>query len=186
MLTLTAACLAGCDQQKALIEDKKEATKDAIDNRKDAVDAAAKDAKKQTEIDAAIDKAKIDAKTAATQAQLDADKKKADAQAALEKAKVDAVKWVSGDEKLKSYTDALRTADYRLTFPDDTPVKVLRRGTLSCSVAKALDAFDQSVAISFDRARRDEVSQRTDSPVIVHNVPFSVAIVAPPTAITFR
>ncbi len=49
-------------------------------------------------------------------------------------AKVDAVKFVSGDEKLKSYTDALRTADYRLTFPDGTPVKVLRRGTLSCSV----------------------------------------------------
>jgi tetratricopeptide (TPR) repeat protein len=48
-------------------------------------------------------------------------------------AKVDAVKFVSGDEKLKSYAEALRTADYRLTFPDDTPVKVLRRGTLSCS-----------------------------------------------------
>ena len=49
-------------------------------------------------------------------------------------ARVDAVKFVSGDEKLKSYTDALRTADYHLTFPDDTPVKVLRRGTLSCSM----------------------------------------------------
>jgi tetratricopeptide (TPR) repeat protein len=52
-----------------------------------------------------------------------------------EKAKVDAIKFVSGDEKLKSYTDALRTGDYHLTFPDDTPVKILRRGTLSCSVA---------------------------------------------------
>jgi tetratricopeptide (TPR) repeat protein len=49
-------------------------------------------------------------------------------------AKVDAVKFVSGDEKLKSYTDALRTADYHLTFPDNTPVKILRRGTLSCQV----------------------------------------------------
>jgi tetratricopeptide (TPR) repeat protein len=48
--------------------------------------------------------------------------------------KVDAVKFVSGDEKLKSYTEALRTADYHFTFPDDTPLKVLRRGTLSCSV----------------------------------------------------
>jgi tetratricopeptide (TPR) repeat protein len=48
--------------------------------------------------------------------------------------RVDAVKFVSGDEKLKSYTEALRTADYHLTFPDATPVKVLRRGTLSCSV----------------------------------------------------
>jgi len=48
-------------------------------------------------------------------------------------AKVDAVKYVSGDERLKSYTEALRTADYHLTFPDGTPVKILRRGTLSCS-----------------------------------------------------
>jgi Flp pilus assembly protein TadD len=49
-------------------------------------------------------------------------------------AKVDAVKFVSGDEKLKTFTEALRTADYHLTFPDNTPVKILRRGTLSCSV----------------------------------------------------
>ena len=50
-------------------------------------------------------------------------------------AKVDSVKFVSGDEKLKSFADALRTADYHLTFPDDTPVKVFRRGTLSCAIA---------------------------------------------------
>ena len=56
-------------------------------------------------------------------------------------AKVDAVKFMSGDEKLKSYTDALRTADFRLTFPDDTPVKVLRRGTLSCSVTSGKCEF---------------------------------------------
>jgi len=49
-------------------------------------------------------------------------------------ANVAAVKFISGDEKLKSFSDALRTADYHLTFPDNTPVKVLRRGTLSCSV----------------------------------------------------
>lgn len=52
-----------------------------------------------------------------------------------EVAKVEAVKFVSGDEKLKTYGEALRTADYHLTFPDDTPVKILRRGTLSCSTA---------------------------------------------------
>src|SRR5246500_1565442 len=49
-------------------------------------------------------------------------------------AKVDSVKFVSGDEKLKSFSEALRTADYHITFPDDTPVKVFRRGTLSCSM----------------------------------------------------
>jgi tetratricopeptide (TPR) repeat protein len=56
-------------------------------------------------------------------------------------AKVDAVKFVSGDEKLKLYTDALRTADYHLTFPDDTPVKVFRRGTLSCSMTTRTCTF---------------------------------------------
>jgi len=57
------------------------------------------------------------------------------------KAKADAIRFVSGDEKLKSYTDALRTADYHLMFPDDTPVKVLRRGTVSCSVEKGKCEF---------------------------------------------
>jgi len=50
-------------------------------------------------------------------------------------AKAESVKFVSGDEKLKIFTDALRTADYRLTFPDDAPLKILRRGILSCSTA---------------------------------------------------
>ncbi len=48
-------------------------------------------------------------------------------------AKVEAVKFISGDEKLKVYTDALRTAAYDVTFPDDMPIKILRRGVLSCS-----------------------------------------------------
>ncbi len=65
-------------------------------------------------------------------------------------AKVDAVKFVSGDEKLKSYTEALRTADYHLTFPDDTPVKVFRRGTLSCSMTTG------NVRFVSDAARRRE------------------------------
>ena len=49
--------------------------------------------------------------------------------------KAESVRFVSGDEKLKSFTDALRTAEYHATFPDDVPVKILRRGTLSCSAA---------------------------------------------------
>jgi tetratricopeptide (TPR) repeat protein len=56
-------------------------------------------------------------------------------------ATVEAVKFASGDEKLKVFTDALRTAEYRLSFPDDTPVKILRRGTLSCSTATGNCAF---------------------------------------------
>ena len=56
-------------------------------------------------------------------------------------ARVDSVKFVSGDEKLKSFSEALRTADYHLTFPDDTPVKVFRRGTLSCSMTTRTCTF---------------------------------------------
>ena len=56
-------------------------------------------------------------------------------------ATVEGVKFVSGEEKLKIFTDALRTADYHLTFPDDTPVKILRRGTLSCSMAAGNCSF---------------------------------------------
>src|SRR5580658_6570912 len=56
-------------------------------------------------------------------------------------ATVEAVKFASGDEKLKVFTDALRTAEYRLSFPDETPVKFLRRGTLSCSTTTGNCAF---------------------------------------------
>jgi len=47
-------------------------------------------------------------------------------------ATVEGTSFVNGDEKLKPLADALRTAKFSQTFPDDTPVKVLRRGTLSC------------------------------------------------------
>jgi tetratricopeptide (TPR) repeat protein len=53
----------------------------------------------------------------------------------------ESVRFVSGEEKLKFYIDALRTADYRLTFPDDTQVKILRRGILSCSTATGTCLF---------------------------------------------
>lgn len=42
-------------------------------------------------------------------------------------------KFVSGDEKLKSFVTALQSAHYGLSFPDDTATKALRRGTLSCT-----------------------------------------------------
>jgi tetratricopeptide (TPR) repeat protein len=46
---------------------------------------------------------------------------------------VTAAKYVSGDEQLKTLTEALRAIKYPLMFPDDTATKVLRRGVLSCS-----------------------------------------------------
>jgi tetratricopeptide (TPR) repeat protein len=43
------------------------------------------------------------------------------------------VKFVSGDEKLQAYAEPLQRLDYKLSMPDDTPTKILRRGALSCS-----------------------------------------------------
>lgn len=50
---------------------------------------------------------------------------------------VDAVSFISGDERLRTLTAALAKADYKTTFPDTAPVKILRRGTLSCDSAGA-------------------------------------------------
>ena len=45
---------------------------------------------------------------------------------------VEGVSFVSGEEKLKPLSEVLRSAKYIQKFPDDTPVKILRRGTLWC------------------------------------------------------
>ena len=39
---------------------------------------------------------------------------------------------MKGNEKLKALSDELRDARYSQKFPDETPVKIVRRGTLSC------------------------------------------------------
>jgi tetratricopeptide (TPR) repeat protein len=49
----------------------------------------------------------------------------------------DDVKFVTGDDSLKVFSEALRAAQYRQSAPDETRVKVLRRGTLSCAAAAA-------------------------------------------------
>jgi tetratricopeptide (TPR) repeat protein len=46
---------------------------------------------------------------------------------------VAAAKFISGEEELKPLTEDLRNAKIDFVFPDDTPTKILRRGTLSCS-----------------------------------------------------
>jgi len=48
-------------------------------------------------------------------------------------ARVSAAKFISGEEKLKPLAENLRNAKTDFVFPDDTPTKILRRGTLSCS-----------------------------------------------------
>ena len=51
------------------------------------------------------------------------------------KAHVDAAQFVSGDAQLKPFADRLRSLDYGAMFPDATAIKIIRRGTLSCSAA---------------------------------------------------
>jgi len=46
---------------------------------------------------------------------------------------IEDVKFVSGSEGLKDVVEALRRANYSQKVPDQTAVKILRRGTLSCS-----------------------------------------------------
>ena len=45
---------------------------------------------------------------------------------------VEAISFVNGDDKLKSAVPLLKTANFTQTLPDQTPVKIIRRGTLSC------------------------------------------------------
>jgi len=51
------------------------------------------------------------------------------------KTKVENLKFVSGTENLRDFVGALRTIDYKASFPDDSPTKILRRGTLTCKSA---------------------------------------------------
>jgi len=91
VLAITALLpMLGCDRQKAAIDDTNIANKEAIDVRKDQVDAAAKLATEQTAANAELDKARIEANKIAMQAQLDVDKKIADAEALAAKAQLDA------------------------------------------------------------------------------------------------
>jgi tetratricopeptide (TPR) repeat protein len=46
--------------------------------------------------------------------------------------KVDDVRFIGGSDKLKGFTDALRSAPFAVPFPDNTPTRLLRKGTMSC------------------------------------------------------
>lgn len=59
------------------------------------------------------------------------------ANAANSEMSVNDVKFVNGDEKLKVLADALRSVRCGQTVPDDTAVRVVRRGTLSCNTTEA-------------------------------------------------
>ena len=47
--------------------------------------------------------------------------------------KPDHAKFVSGDDSLRAYATRLEEAAFHVEFPDDTPIKLVRRGVLSCT-----------------------------------------------------
>ncbi|HWC19701.1 MAG TPA: DUF3857 domain-containing protein [Terriglobales bacterium] len=47
--------------------------------------------------------------------------------------KPDQVKFLSGDESLRAYTSQLPALTFHVQFPDDTPIKLVRRGVLTCT-----------------------------------------------------
>jgi tetratricopeptide (TPR) repeat protein/transglutaminase-like putative cysteine protease len=48
-------------------------------------------------------------------------------------AHVEAVRFIRGDERLRAFADRLRLLDYGAVFPNTSALKIVRRGTLSCS-----------------------------------------------------
>jgi Flp pilus assembly protein TadD len=55
--------------------------------------------------------------------------------------KVEAVKFVSGNQNLRPFAERLRAVDFGPMFPDATPARIVRRGTLACSAATSNCTF---------------------------------------------
>lgn len=49
--------------------------------------------------------------------------------------KVDSVRFISGSQDLRPFANQIRAVDFGAMFPDATPAKLVRRGTLACSAA---------------------------------------------------
>ncbi|HEX3187759.1 MAG TPA: DUF3857 domain-containing protein [Pyrinomonadaceae bacterium] len=51
------------------------------------------------------------------------------------------VKFIKGDDSLKSFASQLKSIKYSLVFPDATPTKIVRRGTLRCEAKPGTCTF---------------------------------------------
>jgi tetratricopeptide (TPR) repeat protein len=63
--------------------------------------------------------------------------------------KVDGVKFLGGDDKLKGLNDKLAAMKYPVEFPDGTPTKLVRRGTVTCksqACTLTLQASDEVIS----------------------------------------
>jgi len=98
------------------------------------------------------DDKKVDAEVAKAKPELDGlrsvrvpaigkDAMQADFLVLLTGPKAEQVKFVKGDNKLQALVEALRGAKFNVQFPDDTPTKILRRGTVSCNAGQTECTF---------------------------------------------
>jgi tetratricopeptide (TPR) repeat protein len=55
--------------------------------------------------------------------------------------KAEAVKFIGGEEALRGAGEKLRALDYGRMFPDESPTKLIRRGTLACAVGEKSCTF---------------------------------------------
>jgi Flp pilus assembly protein TadD/transglutaminase-like putative cysteine protease len=55
--------------------------------------------------------------------------------------KVEAVKFISGSQDLRPFTEKLRALDFGPMFPDTSPAKLVRRGALACSATTGSCTF---------------------------------------------
>jgi tetratricopeptide (TPR) repeat protein len=63
--------------------------------------------------------------------------------------KVEGVKFIGGDDKLKTLNDKLALVKYPVEFPDTTPTKLVRRGTVTCksdACTLTLQAADEVIS----------------------------------------
>jgi hypothetical protein len=90
VFTAFAFILTSCNKENTTIENRKDATQQALDQRKHDAEVGAREAKIQADAEADKKKAQIEADKEATQAQIEADKKKAAVQARADKAMVTA------------------------------------------------------------------------------------------------
>ena len=72
---------------------------------------------------------------------------------------IEDAKFVSGDDKLKTISDALRAAKYSVVFPDENPGRILRRGKVTCGTEGSQTPALTEVHGSKDRNPVTEVSQ---------------------------
>jgi hypothetical protein len=63
------------------------------------------------------------------------------AAAASKHANVDAAKFIAGSQDLRPFTEKLKAIDFGAVFPDSSPAKIVRRGTVTCSATTGKCTF---------------------------------------------